>query len=65
MMLLSVLPITLLVIVLAWFVWPLIADPIARRFAAKNASSASADDFFDTRQKHGLGSPVSPQARRG
>ena len=48
MNMLSVLPVLLLAIVTIWFVWPLVADPINRRFAmrAKAKADAMGEDLF-------------------
>ena len=48
MNMLSLLPVFLLGIVAIWFVWPLVADPINRRFAMRAAAKADVmgEDLF-------------------
>ncbi|MGR3515035.1 MAG: hypothetical protein ACU0GG_19915 [Paracoccaceae bacterium] len=54
MNMLSLLPVFLLGIVMIWFVWPMVADPIHRRRAvhANKAREAGRDDLFRAIAKH-------------
>ena len=45
--------------VMIWFLWPLVADPISRRLAVRSGADGETDDLFlslasATGPKHGL-----------
>ena len=48
MQMLSILPVCLLGIVMIWFVWPMVADPINRRLAMRATTDVDplGDDLF-------------------
>lgn len=54
MNMLSLLPVLMLGIVMIWFVWPMVADPIHRRLAARTDErrDARGDDLFRALAKH-------------
>ncbi len=59
MNMLSILPVCLLGLVTLWFLWPLVADPIARRMAVRSGTKRDGDDLFRSLAKrsgpkHGL-----------
>lgn len=66
MPLLSVFPVILLAFVAGWFVWPMIADPIARRRARMQVSDADrqAEQLFAAWAKYGQGTPQLIRAER-
>ncbi len=57
MTILSVVSVLLLAIVAAWFFWPMIADPIARRMSGNPESEADqvAEHLFAAWAKYGQG----------